>query len=218
MEYNSERDPLILMEYGRNVQKLVRYISGLEDKEERSRLSKVLIQLMKQLNPSVRENSDNVQRIWDHLHIMADFNLEIDAPFPTPDADIVFAKPQQMEYKKGELKHKHYGRNIEYLIQAAIAMENEEEKKAAIIYLGKLMKSFYASYNKENISDDVIVRHLYEMSAHQIDLRDQLGQSEVLFNISNFKDKGPDRHHHDNNNHDKRSRGNNNNKRRRRRR
>jgi len=206
MEYNSQRDPLILMEYGRNVQKLVRYISGLEDKEERSRLSQVLIHLMKQLNPSVRENSDNVQRIWDHLHIMADFQLDIEAPFPTPNPELVFSKPQKMEYKKGELKHKHYGRNIDHLIASAIKMENEEEKEAAIIYIGKLMKSFYASWNKENINDDIIVRHLYEMSGNQIDLRDKLGTNETLFNISNFKEKGPDRHDRKDNNHDKRSR------------
>jgi hypothetical protein len=147
---------------------------------------------------------------------MADFNLEIDAPYPAPDEDLVFAKPQKMEYKKGELKHKHYGRNIEFLIKAAIKMENEDEKKAAITYIGKLMKSFYASWNRENISDDVIVRHLYEMSEQKIDMRDQLGQAETLFNISNFKEKGPDRNDHSN--HEKRSRGGGGGKRRRRRR
>jgi len=214
MEYNSERDPLILMEYGRNVQKLVRYIRQLDDKEERSRLAHVLIHLMKQLNPSVRENSDNAQRIWDHMHIMANFELDIDAPYPPPDEELVFSKPQKMLYKNGELKHKHYGRNIEFLIKAAVKMEDEEEKKAATIYIGKLMKSFYASWNKENISDDVIVKHLYEMSERQIDLRDQLGQAETLFNISNFKEKGPERH--DNSSNDKRSRGSNKRRRRRR--
>ena len=203
MEYNSQREPLVLMEYGRNVQKLVRYIRSLDDKEERSRLSHVLIHLMKQLNPSVRENSDNVQRIWDHLHIMADFKLDIDAPYPTPDESIVFAKPQKMEYKSGEIKYRHYGRNIEFLINKAISIENEKDKEESIIYIGKLMKSFYASWNKENISDDVIVRHLYEMSDHKIDFRHKLNKEETLFNISNFKDKSND---HNNNNNDRRSR------------
>ncbi|MBT32895.1 MAG: hypothetical protein CMO01_24830 [Thalassobius sp.] len=207
MEYNSQREPLILMEYGRNVQKLVRYIRELDDIKERSRLSHVLIHLMKQLNPSVRENSDNVQRIWDHLHIMADFKLDIEAPYPTPDESIVFAKPQKMEYKSGELKFKHYGRNIELLISRAISLENETEKNDAIIYIGKLMKSFYASWNKENISDDIIIRHLYELSDRKIDYRDKAKSDETLFNISNFKDKSNDRHDHG----DRRSRNNNNN-------
>ncbi|UZR92406.1 DUF4290 domain-containing protein [Chondrinema litorale] len=211
MEYNSQREPLILMEYGRNVQKLVRYIRELDDKEERSRLSHVLIHLMKQLNPSVRENSDNVQRIWDHLHIMADFTLDIEAPYPTPDESIVFAKPQKMEYKSGELKFKHYGRNIDLLISRAIALEDETEKNDAIIYIGKLMKSFYASWNKENISDDVIIRHLYELSDRKIDYRDKVKSDETLFNISNFKDKSNDRHDHS----DRRSRNNNNSGKRR---
>ncbi|MBX2841490.1 MAG: DUF4290 domain-containing protein [Flammeovirgaceae bacterium] len=189
LEYNSTKEPLLLMEYGRNVQKLVKYISTIEDKEERSKLAHTLINLMKQLNPSVKENNDNYQRIWDHLFIMADFDLDIDAPYPVPDREILISKPKKMEYKTTELRFKHYGRNIELLISKAIGIEDEEEKERAILHLGKLMKSFYSSWNKENISDDVIVHHLYELSGKRIDYRPKLKEGKVIFDLGSFKER-----------------------------
>ncbi|WP_020529262.1 DUF4290 domain-containing protein [Flexithrix dorotheae] len=189
LEYNSTKEPLILMEYGRNVQKLVKYISSLEDKEERSKLAHTLINLMKQLNPSVKENNDNYQRIWDHLFIMSDFELDIDAPYPMPDKEILISKPKKMEYKTTELRFKHYGRNIELLIAKAIEIEDVEEQERAILHLGKLMKSFYSSWNKENISDDVIVHHLYELSGKRIDYRPKLKEGKVIFDLGSFKER-----------------------------
>ncbi len=168
--YNTQQEKLILKEYGRNVQKLVRYISTLETLEERTEAAHALISLMRQLNPSVREHNDNIQRIWDHLYVMADFELDIESPYPVPSPETLLEKPQSLHYRTDEPIFKHYGRNLQLLIGKAIELEDAEEQKAAIIQIVKLMKSFYGSWTKDNIEDSVIVTQLHKLSNGQIQL------------------------------------------------
>ncbi len=164
-EYNTQRPHIILKEYGRNVQKLVEYIRSIPDKEKRTELSFTLIELMKQLTPSVKEATpENPQRMWDDLYIIADFNLDLNSPFPIPQREILFKKPKRMIYPQSSIRFKHYGKNIERLIKEAMKLENPEERNDSIIYLGKLMKTFYGNWNNETLDDSVIVNDLRQLS------------------------------------------------------
>ena len=84
-EYNSARPMIILKEYGRNVQKLVEYIKSLPNIEQRTELSYTLIDLIKQLTPSIKDQPENPQRLWDDLYIIADFELDVNNPYPVPE-------------------------------------------------------------------------------------------------------------------------------------
>src|SRR5690349_7025783 len=164
-EYNTQRPHIILKEYGRNVQKLVEYIRSVPDKEKRTELAFTLIELMKQLTPSVKEATpENPQRMWDDLYIIADFNLDLNNPFPEPLRDILFKKPKRMAYPQSPIRFKHYGKNIERLIAEATKLENPEERNDAINYLGRLMKTFYGNWNKETLDDSVIVNDIRQLS------------------------------------------------------
>lgn len=169
-EYNSQREPIILKEYGRNVQKLVNYIRTVPDKEKRTQLATTLIELIKQLAPVVKEAHENPQRMWDDLYIMADFNLDVNNPFNTPDRTVLFKKPRKMEYPQSEVRFKHYGKNIERLVKEAIKKEDPQERHEAAIYLGKLMKTFYGAWNKETLDDSVIVKDLAILSQGKLKL------------------------------------------------
>jgi hypothetical protein len=159
---------IILKEYGRNIQKIVSYIKEIPDREKRSKYAKTLIELMKQINPAMRDAQDSHHKLWDHLYIMSNFDLDVDTPYPMPDKSVIGKKPMKVDYNLHQLHFKHYGRNIELLIQKAIDMPDKEEQGDAIIYIGKLMKRFYASWNKENIDDEVIVEHLTKMSKRNL--------------------------------------------------
>src|SRR5262245_25783315 len=110
-EYNTQRPFIILKEYGRNVQKLVEYIRGIPNKEKRTELAYTLIELIKQLTPTVKEQPENPQRVWDDLYIIADFNLDVNCPYPVPEREILFKKPLRMAYPQSEIRFKHYGKN-----------------------------------------------------------------------------------------------------------
>ena len=179
-EYNTQRPQIILKEYGRNVQKLVEYIRSVPDKEKRTELAFTLIELMKQLTPSVKEATpENPQRMWDDLYIIADFNLDLNNPFPEPQRDILFKKPKRMDYPQSPIRFKHYGKNIERLITEATKLENPEERNDAINYLGRLMKTFYGNWNKETLDDSVIVNDIRQLSkgALSVDLEKVRGEN-----------------------------------------
>jgi hypothetical protein len=178
---------IILKEYGRNIQKIVSYIKEIPDREKRSKYAKTLIELMKQINPAMRDAQDSHHKLWDHLYIMSNFDLDVDTPYPMPDKSVIGKKPMKVAYNLHQLHFKHYGRNIELLIQKAIDMPDKEEQEAAIIYIGKLMKRFYASWNKENIDDEVIVEHLTKMSKRNLMITVEKVKAGNLFN-STIKD------------------------------
>ena len=180
-EYNTQRPPITLKEYGRNVQKLVEYINNEPDKEKRTEMAHTLIELIKQLTPSLKDQPENPQRLWDDLYIIADFNLDINCPYPVPERDILFKKPMRMVYPQSDIRFKHYGKNIEKLVKEALKIENPQEREDAVIYLGKLMKTFYSNWNKESLDDSVIIKDISKMSGGVLSLNIDKVREDNLF-------------------------------------
>jgi hypothetical protein len=180
-EYNTAREGIILKEYGRNVQKLVNYIRTVPDKDKRTELATTLIELIKQLAPVAKEAQENPQRMWDDLYIMADFNLDVNNPFTTPDRTILFKKPRKMEYPQNDVRFRHYGKNIEKLVKEAVKKEDPKEREEAAIYIGKLMKTFFGAWNKETLDDSVIVKDIATMSQGKLTLSLDKVREENLF-------------------------------------
>ncbi|HEY8511432.1 MAG TPA: DUF4290 domain-containing protein [Cyclobacteriaceae bacterium] len=180
-EYNTQRPPIILKEYGRNVQKLVEHIRNEPSREKRTEMAYTLIELIKQLTPSLKEQPENPQRLWDDLYIIADFNLDIDSPYPVPERDILFKKPKRMDYPQSPIQFKHYGKNIERLVQEAVKIEDPQEREDAIIYLGKLMKTFYSNWNKETLDDSVILKDIERMSGGKLSINIDRVREDNLF-------------------------------------
>lgn len=161
---------MYLREYGRNLQNIVDHINQVQDKDEKLRMAELAVELMKQINPNMTDSSDNNQVVWDHLYMMSDYQLDVEGPFPKPEREVVQAKPKRLRYPSQRIKFKHYGKNVEELINETLEIKDPEERKAAEIYLARLMKSFYITWNKENVDDEVIVEHLAQMSNYQIKL------------------------------------------------
>ncbi|MDN5202865.1 DUF4290 domain-containing protein [Fulvivirgaceae bacterium BMA10] len=182
-EYNTQRPRLILKEYGRNIQKLAEYLNTVEDPEKRNLYASTLVELMRQINPNIKDNNEYTQKLWDDLIIMSDFTLDIESPYPIPERDVLIKKPERLIYKDYRLKYKHYGRNIELIIEKAVACEDPEEREAMIIYIGKIMKTFYGTWNKEVVSDDVIIDHIKELSKNKLDIDSQKVKDNNLFEV-----------------------------------
>lgn len=169
-DYNTVKPSLILKEYGRNIQMLVAYLDTLEDREKRSEMAATLIELMKLINPSAKDAQETAQKLWDDLYIMSDFGLDIDGPYPKPDREILNKKPDRLGYRTSEVRFKHYGRNIELLIQKAIDLEDAEEKEAAIIHIGRLMKGFQFAWNRDIGDEGTILKDMRYLSKNKLDI------------------------------------------------
>ena len=128
-DYNTQRKRMALPEYGRNVQKMIDHIKTIEDRNERNRAARTVISVMGNLNPHLRDEGDFRHKLWDHLALIANFELDIDSPYPVPEPIKFFEKPKSVPYQQGNIKFLHYGRIVELMIDAASEMEDGEEKE-----------------------------------------------------------------------------------------
>ena len=163
------------------MQKLVEYIRSIPSIEKRTELSYTLIDLIRQLTPSIKDQPENPQRLWDDLYIIADFNLDVNSPYPVPEREILFKKPMRMEYPRNDIRFRHYGKNIEKLVKEALKKDDPQEREESIIYLGKLMKTFYGAWNKETLDDSVILRDIQAMSGGALNMTIEKVREDNLF-------------------------------------
>jgi len=171
-DYNTQRKKMTLPEYGRNVQKMVDHIKTIDDWEERNRAAKTIIQVMGNLNTHLRDVGDFKHKLWDHLAIIADFDLDIDSPYPLPEIQKLIAKPNEIPYVQGEIRFLHYGRIIELMINAAIDFEDGEEKEYLTTLIVNQMKKSYITWNRSQVADEVIINDLKLLSRGKLEVTD----------------------------------------------
>ena len=191
MEYNSARPQLIIPEYGRNIQKMVEYTTEIKDDEERNRAARAIIAIMGNLNPHLRDVSDFKHKLWDHLHIISDFKLEIDSPYEKPTPEVLSEKPKPVPYSDYNIKYKHYGKIIELLIKEAVGFEEGEEKETLIKLIANHMKKCYLTWNREVVTDELIFEDLKKLSGGAITVSPDLKLSESREILSKNKKKRP---------------------------
>ncbi len=177
MEYNTSRDKLIIAEYGRNVQRLVNYAADIKDKEERNKVAKAIVTIMGQINQSSKNGQEFDQKLWDHMQIISDFKLDIESPYPKPSAETIEAKPAPLGYPKKQIKMRHYGKNLEVLIDKAVGEKDEEKKKFLTGIIANYMKTAYRNWNKESISNEVIKMDIEKFSDGKLTIDDDFNFS-----------------------------------------
>ncbi len=169
MEYATQKEALVLAEYGRHVQDMVKHVLTIEDREKRNEAAETIVQIMTQLNPSFKGSDELQQKLWDDLYIISDFKLDIDAPYPKPKP-INEIKGEKIEYPDQKFKFKHYGKIIEALIEAALKIENEEEQQELTQQIANLMKRSYLNYNRDSVNEEMIIDQLSSMSSGKLKL------------------------------------------------
>lgn len=164
MDYNTQREKLILPEYGRYVQKMVEMVKAIPDREKRNEQIRAVVQVMAQLNPQVREMVDYKHKLWDHMQMMAGYDIDIDSPYPVPDRKDLETKPQPIPIEKRPVKAACYGRNIENMIKLIADREDDEAKHEMIRALALYMRQQYLIWNKDSVADATIFADIEKLS------------------------------------------------------
>ncbi len=200
-------------EYGRIIQQLVERCKELPSKEERNEMAMAIIDFMGQRNPQLRDEENYKHKLWDHLYILANHDLDVDSPYPFPTKEQLEEKPKRMEYPKLQGDFKFYGKSILQLIEKAIELEAGDEKEALIEVIANNMKKSYNVYNKEHVTDDVIFRHLKELSENRLDLTgiESLEKSKIYYNTNNRGNNNNNSNRNSNNKNQTNKRRHNNN-------
>jgi hypothetical protein len=189
MEYNTTREKLVIPEYGRNVQKLIDYTVNIKDKDERTRMAYLVVNIMAQMNPQVRESGDYKRKLWDHMFIISDFKLDVDAPYPVPSPDQLTEKPTPIEYKENEIAYRHYGMKVELIIKKAREYEDGEEKDALVKTIANHLKKSYLNWNRDSVNDELIHQHLSELSEGKLKLSENEQLTATSENLAKTRKK-----------------------------
>ncbi|MBT8304270.1 MAG: DUF4290 domain-containing protein [Bacteroidia bacterium] len=193
LEYNTEREHLIIPEYGRHMQKMINYATSRETKEERNKLAKAIISIMGNLQPHLRDVADFQHKLWDQLFIMSDFKLDADSPFPKPTRELLEERPEPLDYPQNHPKYRFYGNNIKTMIDVAKTWEEGEMKEALTYTIANHMKKCFLNWNKDTVEDSVIIDHIFELSDGALNLKgkhEDLTDSAILLKSSGKKSSG----------------------------
>ncbi|GCD79987.1 DUF4290 domain-containing protein [Schleiferia thermophila] len=172
LTYNTSKDPLRIPEYGRVVHEMIRHTLSLPDREQRSKAARAIIEVIGNLNPQLRDQPDFRHKLWDHLFIMSDFQLDVDAPYPIPTREQLTEPPRRLQYPQKTHRHRYYGSIIRQMIKKASDMPEGEEKIQYIRLIANQMKKTYLQWNKDTVEDQVIIDDLVELSNGKLQISD----------------------------------------------
>ena len=169
MDYNTGRNYLGMKEYGRHVQRMVEYLLTIEDRAKRQQQAQGVIELMGFLNPHLKNVEDFKHKLWDHLFFISDFKLDVDSPYPIPQKETYKLKPDPLPYPKRHPKYAHLGKNLEVVINKALAQEDPEKKAGFAHHIAYYMKLAYSNWHKELVHDDAIRSELDTITGGELE-------------------------------------------------
>lgn len=172
MEYNTTRGSMKISEYGRNIQNMILYIASLPDREQRNRLTTTLVNILAIMNPDMRDQVDIKHKLYDHVHLMSDFTLDIDSPYPVPPRPEEAPTPTRVPYTQENIKLRPYGKYMQRMIEKAVTYEEGEEKDALVKTIANNLKKMYLNWNRDSVNDELIHEHLSLLSGTKLKLRD----------------------------------------------
>ena len=168
LEYNTQREPLKMSEYGRNILKMVEQLREIPDREKRTEQARAVIKTMEILNPQVRQQENWEQKLWDHLYMIAGFDLDVDSPYPCPVKEDFETKPVPLPMKGTKIRATHYGRNIEKILDLLAQEPDGDVKTQMIRSLAIYMRQQYLIWNKDSVSDETIFADIEKLSEYKI--------------------------------------------------
>ncbi|MEY4933718.1 MAG: hypothetical protein RIS64_77 [Bacteroidota bacterium] len=214
LQYNTGLEELIMPEYGRNVQQLVRHAQTIKDHQYRQAFCEQIVDLIQQLYPQSKNIDDYREKLWKHLFHIAKYNLEAYTPSgEVPRPEDAKKKPERVPYPLQDTRFRHYGNNVQVLIRRALEMEPGAIKDGFVQAIGSYMKLAYKTWNKEHfVSDEIIKNDLAILSANKLSLEEtssidnlanankNRGNSANKNSNSNDRDRDRDRDRRPNNN------------------
>lgn len=162
----------MLPEYGRNVQIMVNHAKTIENREERNKAADTIVQVMGSMNPPLKDSKDYKHKLWDHLHIIGNFELDIDSPFGEPSPEVLFKKPDSIAYPHQKIRFQHYGKIAELMLAKSLAIEEGDARDQFVKHVANHMKLSYITWNKDSVPDFVIFKAVEDLSRGSVKVKE----------------------------------------------
>ena len=190
LSYNTDTNKLIIPEYGRNVQKMVQHAVKIQDRDQRNKAAKVIIKVMDLINPNIKNNNsaEHGQKLWAHLHIISNFELDVESPYKKPNKELYQSKPEEVPYPKNDIRFKHYGKIMEDMVKAASELKEGDDKDKLVKHIANLLKTSYLQWNRDSVDDKLIIKQLEELSNGKLTISsDKLRETNDIVRTFNKK-------------------------------
>lgn len=166
--YNIYRKGLELPEYGRHIHQMVDTLKTISDRDERNRKARVVINVMGNLNPLLRDTPEFTHKLWDHLFLMSEFKLDVDSPYPIPTSLTLTPAPCRMPYPENRIVQKHYGKYVKKIIRSLEGVTNPDVVQSIVSDIARYMRTKSYEYNQEHPNNESIIKDIKRMSDNLI--------------------------------------------------
>ena len=172
LDYNTQREKLLLPEYGREIQKMVDHALTLPSKAERLKCAKTIVMMMLTKVPQIRENANYEQTLWDHLYLMSDKRLNIDWPYDVSSAEKIHSKPAPVPLPQNRIRLRHYGKLVEELLEKLKTMPAGSERDELVRQTANQMKRDLLTWGHGSADDEKVADDMARLTdgAVQLDL------------------------------------------------
>lgn len=170
LDYNTQRERLVLPEYGREVQQMVDYCVSLKSRAERQRCANTIIAVMERMMPHTYENKDYRQKLWDHLALMSGFQLAIDYPCDITEAQKMLQKPAPMRYPMKRIPVRHYGNMMFEVFELLKKLPNGAERTELTRLAANQMKRDLVLWGHGSSDDEKVASDLADYTDGKIQL------------------------------------------------
>lgn len=181
MEYNTKRAKLNITDYGRNVYNMIQYAKTVKDRTMRTQIAYAIVKMMGDVNPKAKDNDEWDRKLWDHMMILSDWELDVDCPYELTRKETIHFVPHRLNHKHKPMIYRHYGRCLEDMIVAVSKMEASEERDLLNVLLTAQMKKSYLMWNRDIINNDIIENQMRRISGGAMDI----SNVEVPINVVN---------------------------------
>lgn len=160
LDYNTQREKLVLPEYGREVQSMVDYAVALPTKAERQSCANAIIAIMRRMFSQSADAEGFERKLWDHLAMMSNFKLDIDYPFDVTEAQTILSKPEPMTYPMNNIPVRHYGKMMFELFDKLKTMPEGPDRDALVRMVANQMKRDLMVWGQGSSDDEKVASDL----------------------------------------------------------
>ena len=176
LDYNTQREQLVLPEYGREIQLMIDHAVALPTKAERQRCAESIISIMDRMFPQNHQNADYEHKLWDHLALMSRFQLDIDWPFDISKAAQIASKPEPLTYPMNKIAVRHYGHLLFEMFEKLKTMPEGPERDELVRVTANQMKRCLIQWSNGSSDNEKVASDLARFTDGKIQL-----------DLSNFK-------------------------------
>ena len=176
LDYNTQREKLVLPEYGREIQSMVDHAVAIKDRAERQHCAESIIAIMDHMFPDGADAEDHHRKLWDHLAIMSGFKLDIDYPFAVKQAEDIAKRPEPMDYPKTKIPVRHYGSMMFELFDRLKNMEPGKERDELVKLTANQMRRDLAQWSHGSCDEEKVAADLARFT-----------DGKILLDLKNFK-------------------------------